>query len=316
MRANLAASWTTLPQEMVRSAELAVGSSSLEGPEGPFVSFAHVVVDQLAQEQRPGSDVPAAAVVIRDELRGLELGPRSTKFLELIADANRNQSPDPLKASGELGYFTHDQLITELGDLAFSPQANIGDVLGPITTAAGQELFMIRGRFDGILDDRTSIVLTEARTAPDLEALAARVSPIGEANRSTGDLWRVIDEFAGSPDATTAYRATPIGSISQPIVIGGEVVMVRPLERKRSVADPESLARLLNGGFESWLAAKLAAATVIRDPEPLPGIYVEPSPSAAASSAIQTPLGTQGPAPTVGGQPTQTFGIPTPRTIP
>ena len=315
LREDLATSWTSSPQERIRAAELVVGSSSLEGPAGPFVSLAHVVIDQLPEAHRPGSDVAAAATVLGDDLRHLEFAPRVARFQELITAANRTPSADPLKASGELGYFTRDQLIAQLADRAFAAQSNIGDIIGPITTPAGQELFMIRGRFDGVLDDRTSIVLTEARTDPDLESLAARVSPVGEAHRSTGSLWRTLDEFAGSPAAISAYRVTPIGSLSQPFVFGGEVVMVRPVERQTSLVDPDSLARLLNDGFEGWIAAKLAAAAIVRDPEPLPGIRVEPSPSAAASLAIHSPQETIA-APSVGAQATQTFAIPTPRAIP
>jgi hypothetical protein len=316
LRTQLAADWTSTPQERVRASELVVGSSSLEGPAGPFVSFAHVVVDQLPAAQLSGSDLQGSASVLRDELRGLDLAGRLNRFDQLVEAANKTPTTDPVKSSGELGYYTHDQLVPELGDAAFAGTTRVGDVLGPVATAAGQELFIVRARFAGVLDDRTNIVLTEARTSKDLQTLSARVSPVGTTSRSAGVLWRALDEFAGSPAAGAAFRETAIEEVSEPFVFGGEVVVIRPLARETSRLDSGSVSRLVYDGFEGWLAAAVSVATVIRDPEPLPGIRVDPAPSASASLESHSPIGVSKAPPTTGPQPTSAFGIPTPRTIP
>ena len=316
LRSALAGSWATGPSARVRAAEVVIGSSTLEGRAGPYVSFAHLVVGHLPPSDRAGSDDRAAAIALADGLRGLPATARATRFDGFIADANRVPSSDPLGTSGELGYFTHDQLLPELADLAFAGTTRTGDILGPVATAAGQELFLVRGRYDGVLDDRTSAALVEARSAPDLLALAGQISPAGEASRASGTLWRALDEFAGSSAALAAYRDTPIGDLSEPVAFAGEILVVRPLERITGALDRPSLDRLGAGAFEAWLTARLAAATIIRDPEPLPGLQVTPdasaSPGVPSAVPIETPNLPNVSAPGVGAS----FGVPTPRVLP
>ena len=174
-------------------------------------------------------------------------------------------------------------MIPQLGDIAFGPAVN-GDVIGPVSTIAGTELFILRARFQGALDERANAALVEAQTTADLVALARRISPRGQARRAEGDLWRAEDEMIGSTLHRAAYLDTPVGLLSDPIVLDGQIVAVQPLERAVDVVDALTLARLRVWGFETWLADKLARASIIRDPEPLPGVLIETSPSPAPSS--------------------------------
>jgi hypothetical protein len=279
--------WSKEPQAQVRAAELVVGSSDVQGSTGDYVSLAHLVVKQLP------SDV-GNAPVLATELRGLSPVARTTRFANLVDQANKAPTDDPLLRSGELGYYTKDQLIPEISTVAFEPTVVTGSVLGPIHTVAGDELFMVRSRFSGALDERSGAALVEARSAADLAALAGRISPPGDAPRAAGTLWRAQDEFAGNAQAKRAFGETAIGQLSDPFVFGGQIIVIRPMERRTSDLDPDALARLAVGGFDEWLEGERNAASIIIDPEPLPGVG-GPSPTASPTDSGPPADGAPGP---------------------
>ncbi len=281
--AALVVTWQTTPQPLIRAAELVIGSATATGVEGEYRSFAHVVVGQLPAAVRgQGSDADAGARIAA-ELRALSSADRVTRFDGLIAAANATNPADGLHTSGETAFYTHDQVVPALADLAFAATATTDDVLGPVTTPAGVELFILRATFHGTLDDRSNAALVEARTTSDLLAMAHRVSPAGEWPRADGSLWRAEAEVQSTADARSAYLEAPIGSLSSPFILDGEIVLVQPLERTTGPVPPGSSSRLAVRGFDAWLASRIQAAAVTRDPEPLPGIAVESAgPSATA----------------------------------
>lgn len=298
--ATLLEGWQTSPQLQVRAAELVVGPANIEGRKGEFVSFAHLVVDQLSPDvmPAPGPDRPGR---IASDLSALSLDARKRRFLDLVAAANRIPSDDPLRRSGELGYFKSDELIPELAKAAFAEDVGDGTLLGPIQTAAGPELYLFRGKFSGTLDERTDAELVEARTAVDLSSLAARISPIGDAPRTVSGPWRTEVELAGVDPARKALFETSIGALSDPFVLDDQIVLARPLQRRTAALDADALVRVAVRGWTAWLAKARTRAIVVVDPQPLQGLHApRPSPTGSKRN-LETPYlpdlpGTSGPA--------------------
>ena len=285
LRASLLEGWRTRPLPLVRVAELVIGPADVPGVAGEYRSFGHLVVSRLPPaEHGPGGDADAAARLAAG-LRALAPSDRAARFAALVAAAGGAGAADALHASGETPFFTRDQVLPALGDLAWAPAAAAGDVLGPVTTAAGPELFLLRAAFTGTLDDRSNAAAVEARTSPDLLAMARRVAPAGEWPRADGTLWRAQAEGDGDAGAEAAYAGGPLGATSAPFVLAGEIVVAVPLERTTGQAPPGALARLEARGFEAWLAGRLRAASVARDPEPLPGVSLETASPGAGSPA-------------------------------
>ena len=293
LRAALLDAWRQRPTPLVRVAELVIGPSDVPGVAGEYRSFAHLVVGQLPPgEHGPGTDDEAAAR-LATELRTLSLPDRANRFDALVTAADAVPH-DALRTSGETPFFTRDQMLPALGDLAFAPGSAAGDILGPVATTAGTELFFLRATFTGTLDDRSNAALVEARSTVDFLASARRLAPVGEWPRADGTLWRAQDEGGGDPGSLAAYATVPVGSLSSPFVLDREIVVAELLERKDAPAPATVVARLEVRGFEGWLAGRVRAAAVVRDPEPLPGISLEtasPEASGGAESggAIPTP---------------------------
>lgn len=284
LRQALVADWGTQPQPLVRVAELVIGPADVQGQAGEYRSFAHLVVSQLPVDQHGAGTDAEAADRIQAELGALPADDRIARFGDLMIAAN-SLSPTDLHRSGETGYYRRDELLPALGEAAFASGVETGDVLGPVTTPAGTELFIARGRFAGQLDERSGAALVEARTTADLLALAHRISPVGEWERADGTLWRALAELDDGGDAHRAYRDTPLGQLSDPFVLDNEIIVVRPLERTSGPVPPDALARLAVRGFDAWLAGTVATATISRDPEPMPGVLVaSPTPSGTATA--------------------------------
>jgi hypothetical protein len=293
LRDRLANSWRTEPQPMVRVRELVIGSAGLDGVDGEYRSFAHLVVGQLPASIKAGDADGVVADRLASDLRSLAADARLARFAELVDAANLEPAVDPLARSGELGFYTRDQLLPDIAGPAFAPGSSNGDLIGPVVTTAGPELFLVRGRFSGILDERSSAVLIEARTNPDLPALARRVAPVGEWLRADGSLWRALAETAATGPLRSAYGDTPVDGLSDPIVLGDQLITVRVEERSTALVPPDVLDRLLVRGADAWIASLHEAARIERDPEPLPGVLVEsPTPTAmppGGSNPIPTP---------------------------
>jgi hypothetical protein len=289
LRAVFSNDWRTIPQPLIRVREIVVGSADVEGAEGEYRSFAHLVVGQLPADELGGRTVDEAAAALATELGSLGAPQRVARFEALVEAANKVASDDPLRVSGEMAYFTKDGLLPEVAQLAFREDIHSGDVVGPVSTSVGPEIFLVRGTFHGQLDERSIAALVEARTTTDVVSLAARIAPVGEWIRATGTLWRSQAELVGAEDSEAAYASTPIQTVSDPFVLQDEIVVVVPLERGSRIPDEDGLARLEVRGFDAWLAGKVAAADVARDPEPLPGVLVQTPMPSSPDGAIPTP---------------------------
>jgi len=205
IRASLVGEWRSDAILQVRAAEVVVGSADVEGIEGDYRSFAHLVLDNLR-------GVDDASSLAR-ELAEMDVAERTRSFDDLIARANISPGASGVRESGETGFFTRDQIIAELAERAFELDVLPGAIIGPIETAAGPELFILRSRFSGVLDERANAALVEVRASTDLVALAERISPPGHAHRAEGQEW--LEERIAS--ATTVIDAEPLpGIVTEP----------------------------------------------------------------------------------------------------
>lgn len=292
LRATFEKAWSTEALSLVRVSELVIGPASNEGADGEYRALSHLVLSQLPDAIN-GEAAPAElAVSLASDLRALDVTARRARFAELVDLANTTPLTDPLARSGEMGYVARDSVLPALREAAFGARPQTGDVVGPVTTSVGPELFLVEGTFNGRLDDRSNAALGEARQTVDLETLARRIAPVGEWLRATGSLWRAEPETITTPESHRGFTETALGDLSDPFVLDGEIVVVKPLERVVAMADTTTLARLRVRGFQTWLFGQLSSPGIVRDPEPLPGVVVA-TPSAQADQsrgrAIPTP---------------------------
>jgi hypothetical protein len=287
---HLVSTWATTPVDQVRAAELVLGAPPDGGNPGPFVELAHLVVRQLAEAPASASPPPTAAA-LASELRALPLADRLVRFAALVSVANTSPSATALARSGEVGIVPRSGLMASLGEPAFAPGAKSGDILGPVSTSEGDELFLLKARYAGALDEATIAALIVAREpGADLAAMAERIDP-GLVPRARSGPWRGRPEFAAGDPATTVFDA-PVGVEADPIVIDRRLIVARVLEHRTTPAAGVLLDRLRLNGFGPWLADQRAAAVIVRDANPLGsgGPSTSPSGSGLRSVPADTPF--------------------------
>jgi hypothetical protein len=254
-----------------------VGPALPDGPGGPWIQLAHLVVADVPPAALPGSRGDADNLA--EWLRSLDAPDRPAAFDRLVRAAS---GPG---RSGDLGYFVHEQLSPPIADLAFTAGVRTGDVLGPVVTALGTELFLVEAWYDGPLDERSTAALIELRRdGVDPLALAAATA-YGDAARANGGPWRPAAEVAsGSPAHAALFETRPL-TWSDPFVLHDQLLSARVLERRTAVPDARSLARLAVVGFEAWLQGKRAATPIeyAEGEDPMPRATATPG-------GIPTPL--------------------------
>ena len=278
LRENLLRQWRSEPLEQVRAQILVVGPVDNPGDEGPWVQLSHVLVDRLEgvasiPGRAGGAPLPSGltfAQELANRLRQLPRGEREQRFQELVDVANRSTGSDASTRSGELGFFTPDQLIEPLSKTAFTEETTSGTVLGPFQTSAGEELFLVEARYDGPLDERSAGVLTEARSRHgDLGDLARRLAP-NHLYAAVSPEWRARPEFEGHAAAAVELFETPLNTLSDPFALGDQLVLARPVQRRLASAEPAQLDRLALTGFQRWLDGLRARTAVRLADDPLP----------------------------------------------
>ena len=244
---HLQTAWTTTPIEQVRAAELVLGARPDGGNPGPYVELSHLVLKQFAMGAGNGSPTPDGAGLAA-ELRTLPMADRLRRFAELVRQANAPATTDLLARSGEIGILTANNLTAAISSLAFAPATRSGDILGPINTAEGDELFLIEARYAGALDDATVAALIAARDpATDFPAMAGRIDSAFVARARSGP-WRGRPEFAAS-DPAASLTAVPAGVEADPVVIDGQLIVARVLEHRMAPASGALADRLRLDGF-------------------------------------------------------------------
>jgi hypothetical protein len=271
--------------------ELVVGASpDSTGTAGPWVELSGLSLDRLASIDPSavagapaGLDLHADALATR--LRAMGPADRIALWKSLVTAANAGS--DSNRTSGEIGFATKDGLAADLGKAAFDDKVKTADVLGPITTATGTQLFLVEARYSGALDERAQAALREIRAdaSPDPLAYTTRFSPADIAlARDAG--WRADAEFGSSEPVRSALFDTLIGVLSDPFVLDGKLALAIVDDRHVGIPAPRTVARLTLDGYAAWYQSERTKATITRSDNPLPELAPSASPSPTAAGTL------------------------------
>jgi hypothetical protein len=290
--AHLIADWSKGVSE-AHFRELVVGAApDSSGTAGPWVELSGLVVDRLnGADASTIAGAPAgldlAADSLAKTLKSMTSTNRTALFRALVTAANRPPAPDATNTSGELGFYTKDGLVPDVGKAAFADSTHSGDVIGPISTAAGPELFLVESRYAGALDARAKVALGQIRNDPAADPVTyAKLYSPADVALATDAGWRAEPEFGPTEPVRAALFDTPIGNLSDPFVLDGKLALAIVSERQTAVLDSRTLDRLTLDGYDVWFAAEYAKAKITRSDHPLPELEPSASPSATAVPAL------------------------------
>ncbi len=313
LSATLLSRWKTGGVTLAHFRELVIGDApDSSGTAGPWVELSGLSIDQLSAVS-PSSIAGAPAGLdlsadpLAETLRALAPADRAKLFGALVSAANSSGGSGTSDSSGEIGFVTQDGLVPDLGKAAFDPKVKTGDILGPITTSAGPQLYLVEARFSGALDERSQAALQEVRADPSPDPLAytSRFSPADEALARDGG-WRADAEFGSNEDIRSALFDTPLGALSDPFVLDGKLACAIVDSRASGTPSARTLARLALDGFDAWYSGERSAATITRSDNPLPELG-SPSPGPSPTSALPSIPGLATPAlPSIPGLPAAT----------
>ena len=241
----------------VRAEELVLGPADIEGAAGPWVQLSHLVVGDVPADLLPAGSDGAPEQVLAN-LRTLAPTDRSKRFGELVTAANAVSA-----RSGELGYFVKEQLIAPVGTAAHDPAAKRFDVIGPITTDAGPELFLVEAQYRGALNDEVVAALMAASSGERSFLSIAQARSSTAAARSVGGPWRSRSELDERDPATRELFETPVGAVTSPFELEGELVIARIVERRDALIEHDAIERAAVTRWSSWQRAARQAATVV-----------------------------------------------------
>ncbi len=294
--ASLLAGWRAGGVTQAHFRELVVGPApDSSGTAGPWVELSVLVANRLSGVSAgsitgapAGLDLGADALA--KMLKATSPTDRSSLFRTLVAAANGAPGFNTTNTSGELGFYTKDGVVPDLGKAAFDATARSGDVIGPISTGAGPELFLLEARYGGTLDERSQVALRQVRSDPaaDPVAYTRQFSP-GDVALATDAGWRAEPEFGSTEAVRAALFDTPIGVLSDPFVLDGKLALALVTERRIGVPDASMLDRLTLDGYDAWFASESAKATITRSDNPLPELMPSQSPSPTTSAAPELP---------------------------
>jgi hypothetical protein len=267
--------WRANGGDQVRLAELVLGAAG-GGP--PMVDLEALVVARVTS-----TDPTGFAISLQAELAALSPVQRRARFDGLVAQANAWSPSDQLTKSGEIGWVAHDDVIPELASDVFGSIRQNGDIVGPIDTVAGPELFLLEARSDLALDERAAAIDIEARQPnADLAAIAKRVAPSDACRAGTGP-WRALASFPATEIKTAGLASVAVDDLIGPLAIDAQMVTGRVLERRSGPYTDDELASLELEGFSTWLGDRELQATIVLDPDPL-GLGSPTTPASLAPS--------------------------------
>ena len=279
--------WKTQGVLQAHFRELVIGDSpDSTGAAGPWVELSGLALDRLASvdpavvaSAPPGLDLSAGKLV--ETLRSMPAADRAALFERLVAAANAASGGSG--TSGEIGYVSKDGLVEDVGKAAFDSNVKSGDVLGPIATSAGPQLFLVEARYGGALDDRSKAALQIVRADPSADPLAytTRFSAADVALAKDAG-WRAEAEFGSDEDVRAALFDTPIGELSGPFTLDGKLACAVVDERTTGLPDARTTARLTLDGYAAWFHSEKIKATITRAEHPLPELEPSASPSPSA----------------------------------
>jgi hypothetical protein len=251
----------------------------------PVDRLAHLDPASIAGA-RPGLSLAPDSLAAT--LRGMAVPEREALWRSLVQAASAAGSAAGSGGrAGELGYLRKGDLTADVGKAAFDSNVKSGDVLGPIATTGGSQLFLIEARYSGTLDDRALTALSKVRSepAPDLVAYTALYSPADVPLASDAG-WRADREFATGESARSALFDTPLGVLSDPFVLDGKLALAVVSERKTAAPDAATADRIYLDAFEAWLASCRSAATITRSNNPLPEVLPSSTPTSTSGLVL------------------------------
>jgi hypothetical protein len=311
--AHLIAGWSK-GVSMAHFRELVIGAApDSSGSAGPWVELSGLVVDRLSGvSPRSIAGAPAGldlgADALAKTLKSDSATDRATLLRALVTAANKAAGSNTSSASGEIGFYTKGQLTPDIGKAAFADSVHTGDVMGPITTAAGPQLFLVESRYSGTLDERAQVALQQVRAdpAPNLVTYTTQFSPTDVA-LATDAGWRAAPEFGPTEPVRAALFDTAIGTLSDPFVLDGKLALAVVTERKTAVPDARTIARLTLDGYDAWFAAEYAKAKITESDHPLPELEPSASPTITPPAALPSAPALDTPnVPAIPGQPVAT----------
>jgi hypothetical protein len=310
--AHLIAGWTK-GVSLAHFRELVIGAApDSSGSAGPWVELSGLAVDRLSGVS-PSSiagapaNLDLGADALAKTLKSDSATDRAALFRALVAAANK-ASASASTTSGEIGFYTKGQLTPDIGKAAFADAVHTGDVIGPITTSAGPQLFLVESRYSGTLDERAQVALQQVRAdpAPNLVTYTTQFSPADVA-LATDAGWRAAPEFGPDEPVRAALFDTAIGTLSDPFVLDGKLAVAVVTERKTAVPDTRTLARLTLDGYDAWFAAEYAKAKITESDHPLPELEPSASPTVTAGPVLPSaPVLDTPNVPAIPGQPATT----------
>ena len=320
LAAHLIAGWSK-GVEQAHPREIVIGAApDTSATAGPWVDLNYLSLDRLAGVQPSAvAGVPAnldlAPKALAKTLRAMPLADREALFGNLMKAANAAPSGGSAgsQQSFEMGFRTSSDIPKEIGKLAFGSKVKTGDVLGPIKTSSGSALVLVAARYPGPLDDHATAALEIVRAdpAPEPAAYTTRFSPADlPLAKEAG--WHAAPEFATTEIARSALFDTPIGSLSDPFILDGKLVVAIVAERRTAPPDARMLDRLSLDGFTVWLASARSKASIWRSADPMPELR-SPTPQPTATSLVppdETPNLPSVPGPKGTPVPTDPLGLP------
>jgi hypothetical protein len=296
--------WQTRGVTLAHFREIVVGNVPSSGAAGPWVELSGLSLNALSgvspssvASAPPGLDLSGDKLAAT--LRSMSATERTALFARLQTAANA-ATPG---SSVEVGFASKDGLIPDVSKAAFDKAVKTGDVLGPITTSAGPQLFLVEAHYNGPLDERAQAALRIVRAdpAPDPVTYTTRFSAADLVLARDGQR-RADAEFATDEDVHRALFDTPLGALSDPFTLDGKLAFAIVSERRSGIPDQRTAARLTLDGYDAWLHSERVAATITRIDHPLPELEPSRSPSPSPTLALPTIPGLETPAlPTIPG---------------
>jgi hypothetical protein len=287
VKAHLMEIWRTTPIEQAHFHEIVIGEAPASGTTaGPWVELSSLALDRLGSvDPSQIASAPPSLNLAGDQLSStlvdLDLSGRQALWGSLVSAVTADGAGE---GSGEVGFVSKSQLVAAVADAVFADGVKSGDVVGPVDTTYGPELFLVEATYPGPLDERSIAAMTQVRQASPVDpvALTERYSPQDvPLARDAG--WRAKAEFGADEQASDALFSTPIGACSDPFVLDGKLGMAIVDERKTELPSSSMLDRLSLDGYSAWLASEASKATISRNLNPLPEL-ASPGPASAAPS--------------------------------
>ncbi|OGO54809.1 MAG: hypothetical protein A2V85_16635 [Chloroflexi bacterium RBG_16_72_14] len=249
------------PQRQVQEIFLEQGSSET-GPGA--IRVRHILYS-------PNGDPNAASTLAEDDPAWAEAKTRAdAAYQKLVADIGqfdalaRAESDEGLAATsgGKLPYFSTDDAIDPVFAAAiFAPGLKEGQLLEPVKSSFGWHVIQVM-RFPPDLEWANKLKAA-VDGGQDFGELARDNSDNAEAAEG-GDIgW--IGKGQLQQELEDAIFATPVGAVSQPLVVDGEGIYLFKVNKQETrEPDDEQRAQLEASAFSTWYSKEKAGFTIER----------------------------------------------------